>query len=92
MKMFLTRLGVGSKMVVTGDLSQIDLPRGAISGLAEAREALAKVKDVAVAELTADDIVRHDTVTRIVRAYESYEAKKREETQGEQHFGNHHHE
>jgi phosphate starvation-inducible PhoH-like protein len=79
-------------MVVTGDLSQIDLPRGAISGLAEAREALASVRDVAVAELTADDIVRHDTVTRIVRAYDAYEAKKREETQGEKHFGNHHHE
>jgi phosphate starvation-inducible protein PhoH len=46
---------------------------------------------VATAELTADDIVRHDTVTRIVRAYESYEAKKREEQQGENHFGNHHH-
>ena len=91
MKMFLTRLGVGSKMVVTGDLSQIDLPRGAVSGLAEAKEALADVKDVATAELTADDIVRHDTVTRIVRAYESYEAKKREEQQGENHFGNHHH-
>lgn len=91
MKMFLTRLGVGSKMVVTGDLSQIDLPCGAVSGLAEAKEALADVKDVATAELTADDIVRHDTVTRIVRAYESYEAKKREEQQGENHFGNHHH-
>ena len=91
MKMFLTRLGVGSKMVVTGDLSQIDLPRGAVSGLAEAKEALADVKDVATAELTADDIVRHDTVTRIVRAYESYEAKKREEQQGENHLGNHHH-
>ena len=92
MKMFLTRLGLGSKMVVTGDLSQIDLPRGVTSGLAEARKALAGVKDVAVAELTADDIVRHDTVTRIVRAYEKYEAKKREEQQGEKYFGNHHHE
>ena len=89
--MFLTRLGVGSKMVVTGDLSQIDLPRGVTSGLAEAREALAGVKDVAVSELTADDIVRHDTVTRIVRAYEAYEAKQREQ-QGVTHFGHHHHE
>ena len=78
MKMFLTRLGVGSKMVVTGDLSQIDLPRGAVSGLAEAKEALADVKDVATAELTADDIVRHDTVTRIVRAYEKYEKNKQQ--------------
>ena len=91
MKMFLTRLGLGSKMVVTGDLSQIDLPRGAASGLAEAREALTELKDVAVVELTADDIVRHDTVTRIVRAYESYEAKKREAQQGEEYLGHHHH-
>ena len=76
MKMFLTRLGQGSRMVVTGDLSQIDLPRGTVSGLSEAKDALAGVKDVGISILTAEDIVRHDTVTRIVRAYESYEKER----------------
>ena len=77
MKMFLTRLGLGSRMVVTGDLSQIDLPRGTTSGLFEAREALSGVEGVAVIELDSGDIIRHEAVTRIVNAYDAYEARRR---------------
>lgn len=76
MKMFLTRLGFGSRMVITGDLSQIDLPRGVISGLAEATEVLRGVKGVGIAELTSTDVVRHEVVSRIVEAYERYEDSK----------------
>ena len=74
MKMFLTRLGFGSRMVITGDLSQIDLPRGVQSGLAEAVEILQSVKGIGIAELTSADVVRHDVVSRIVEAYDKYEA------------------
>lgn len=73
MKMFLTRLGFGSRMVITGDLSQIDLPRGVKSGLAEAIEILQNVKGVGVAELSSSDVVRHEVVSRIVEAYDKYE-------------------
>ena len=76
MKMFLTRLGFGSRMVVTGDLSQIDLPRGVKSGLAEAVEILRGLKGVGIAELTSVDVVRHEVVSRIVDAYERYEEAK----------------
>ena len=76
MKMFLTRLGFGSRMVITGDLSQIDLPRGISSGLAEAAEILKNVRGVGIAELTAADVVRHEVVSRIVEAYERYEANR----------------
>ena len=75
MKMFLTRLGFGSRMVVTGDLSQIDLPRGVPSGLAEAVEILRGVKGVGIAELGAADVVRHEVVSRIVEAYDRHEVK-----------------
>lgn len=75
MKMFLTRLGFGSKMVVTGDLSQIDLPRGIVSGLAEANEVLHEVQGVKCVYLDDGDVIRHDVVARIVRAYDAY-AKK----------------
>ncbi|MGP1471213.1 MAG: PhoH family protein [Schwartzia sp. (in: firmicutes)] len=78
MKMFLTRLGMGSRMVVNGDLSQIDLPRGVTSGLAEAVTVLADVSGVAVASFTAEDIIRHDVVTRIVTAYDRYDRKNKE--------------
>ncbi|MCL2876406.1 MAG: PhoH family protein [Betaproteobacteria bacterium] len=77
MKMFLTRMGFGAKVVVTGDLTQIDLPRGNRSGLAEAREVLAKVRGLAFTEFTKEDVVRHPLVARIVDAYEY--GKKREE-------------
>ena len=73
MKMFLTRLGFNSRMVITGDLSQIDLPRGQKSGLAEAVEVLKNVKGVGIAELDSSDVVRHEVVSRIVEAYEKYE-------------------
>ena len=73
MKMFLTRLGFGSRMVITGDLSQIDLPRGVTSGLAEAVELLQNVKGVGIAELSTTDVVRHEVVSRIVEAYDKHE-------------------
>ena len=73
MKMFLTRLGFNSRMVVTGDLSQIDLPRGVTSGLAEAVGILKGVKGVGIAELDTADVVRHEVVSRIVEAYAKHE-------------------
>ena len=69
MKMFLTRLGFGSKMVVTGDVTQVDLPGGAASGLHAARRVLADVDDIHFAELTSADVVRHRLVSEIVDAY-----------------------
>ena len=76
MKMFLTRLGAGSRCIVTGDASQIDLPKGKRSGLMEAMEVLRDVDGVSIIELTAKDVVRHALVQKIVRAYEAYEAKE----------------
>ncbi|MSO71071.1 MAG: phosphate starvation-inducible protein PhoH [Alphaproteobacteria bacterium] len=73
MKMFLTRLGESSRMAVTGDLSQIDLPRGARSGLQDAVEILGKVEGVAFIRLTDADMVRHPLVTRVVKAYDAFE-------------------
>ena len=73
MKMFLTRLGFNSRMVVTGDLSQIDLPRGVTSGLAEAVGILKGVKGVGITELSSADVVRHEVVSRIVEAYAKHE-------------------
>ena len=77
MKMFLTRLGEGSKMVVTGDLTQTDLPDGKTSGLAHAVSVLKGVEDIAVVALTERDVVRHPLVSRIVRAYEKEEQRRR---------------
>ena len=77
MKMFLTRLGEYSRMVVTGDLSQIDLPLGSRSGLAEAVETLENMKGAAFIRFTNEDVVRNPLVTRIVRAYEKREKKTR---------------
>ncbi len=71
MKMFLTRLGEGSRMVVAGDQSQVDLPRGALSGLDDALETLHGVLGVGRVDFTHRDVVRHDLVTRIVQAYDS---------------------
>ena len=73
MKMFLTRLGDGSKMVVTGDLTQTDLPEGKTSGLKQAVSILKGVEDIAIVTLTEKDVVRHPLVMRIVRAYEKAE-------------------
>ncbi len=75
MKMFLTRMGFGSKVVITGDVTQIDLPRDKVSGLKEAVRVLRNVEDIAVCELTARDVVRHVLVQRIVKAYEDYETR-----------------
>ena len=71
MKMFLTRLGFGSKMVITGDVTQIDLPKGRVSGLQDARKTLTGVDGVSFIDLQRDDIVRSDLVMRIVDAYGS---------------------
>lgn len=76
MKMFLTRIGFGSKVVITGDLSQKDLPSGATSGLDVAMKALEKVDDIAFVKLTNQDVVRHPLVQKIVKAYEEYEIKQ----------------
>ncbi|HPZ49970.1 MAG TPA: PhoH family protein [Propionibacteriaceae bacterium] len=77
MKMFLTRLGFGSKMVVTGDITQVDLPGGQKSGLREVQEILDGVEDVAFCQLTNHDVVRHRLVGRIVAAYDQYESAVR---------------
>ncbi|MCR5545202.1 MAG: PhoH family protein [Lachnospiraceae bacterium] len=73
MKMFLTRIGFGSKAVITGDATQKDLPGGSVSGLDVALKVLAKVEDIGICKLTGDDVVRHPLVQKIVNAYESYE-------------------
>lgn len=75
MKMFLTRMGEGSKVVVTGDLTQIDLPEGKKSGLKQAVSVLKGIEDIAICRLTDKDIVRHPLVMQIVRAYERDEKK-----------------
>ena len=72
-KMFLTRIGFGSKAVVTGDVTQIDLPKSQKSGLVEAKQVLEKVRGVAFTNFEAEDVVRHPLVQRIVNAYEKYE-------------------
>ena len=76
MKMFLTRLGFGSKIVITGDVTQIDLPRDKVSGLKEAMRVLDGVEDIAICRLGAQDVVRHALVQRIVAAYDRYERTK----------------
>jgi phosphate starvation-inducible PhoH-like protein len=76
MKMFLTRLGFGSKMVVTGDVTQVDLPNGAKSGLRVITDILQDIDDIAFMELTAEDVVRHRLIGDIVKAYEKFDAAK----------------
>jgi phosphate starvation-inducible PhoH-like protein len=73
MKMFLTRLGFGSKAVVTGDVTQVDLPKGATSGLSEVGRIFSGINDIAVVHLSDQDIVRHELVQKIIRAYERYQ-------------------
>jgi len=77
MKMFLTRLGFGSKIVITGDATQIDLPADKVSGLKEAIRVLEDVEDIAICKLSASDVVRHALVQKIVAAYDTYEKKSR---------------
>ena len=82
MKMFLTRLGFGSKIVVTGDVSQVDLPHGQVSGLCIVRRILRNVEDIHFADLGSKDVVRHQLVGRIVNAYETFDNKKAAEYEG----------
>ncbi len=79
MKMFLTRIGFNSRAVITGDVTQIDLPRGAKSGLRHAIEVLSEVDDISFNFFQADDVVRHPVVARIVNAYEKWEAQDQKE-------------
>ena len=76
MKMFLTRLGFGSKAVVTGDITQTDLPDKKRSGLVQATTILENIKGIGKIELTEKDVVRHELVQRIIKAYDKFEKKK----------------
>ena len=78
MKMFLTRLGFGSKIVVTGDVTQIDLPNGQNSGLKVVRDILKDIDDIAFLELTAEDVVRHRLIGDIVKAYDKFDIARQE--------------
>ena len=77
MKMFLTRIGFGSKVIITGDASQKDLPRDAVSGLDVAMKVLKKIEDIGFCQLTSKDVVRHPLVQQIVQAYDEYEKKQK---------------
>jgi phosphate starvation-inducible PhoH-like protein len=79
MKMFLTRLGFGSKAIITGDVTQIDLPRGRFSGLAQIEEILKGISGISFIHLTDQDVVRHSLVQKIIRAYASYEQGRKQE-------------
>jgi phosphate starvation-inducible PhoH-like protein len=87
MKMFLTRLGFGAKMVVTGDITQVDLPGNATSGLRVVRDILDDVDDVHFAKLDSDDVVRHKLVGDIVDAYEKYDAGRDDPNNHDDPFG-----
>ncbi|MDX2051521.1 MAG: PhoH family protein [Polyangiaceae bacterium] len=87
MRMFLTRLGFGSKAVVTGDITQTDLPRGTKSGLREARDLLSEVEGIAFCHFSDVDVVRHPLVQKIVVAYEKYDEKRLEQNGAEPYEG-----
>lgn len=84
MKMFLTRMGFGSKVVVTGDVTQIDLPRGKKSGLIEARRVLGGVEEIRFCELRDVDVVRHQLVKKVIKAYDDYYRKHPSRDEGEE--------
>ena len=86
MKMFLTRIGFGSKAIVNGDVTQIDLPDGKQSGLKEAIKVLSAVEDIAICTFTDKDVVRHELVQRIIRAYEKYDQERAEQKQQKQRY------
>ena len=88
MKMFLTRIGFGSKVIVTGDASQKDLPAGTRSGLEVALKVLAKVEDIGFCELTSKDVVRHPLVQKIVQAYDSYERAQEKRSSRKERYDN----
>ena len=77
MKMFLTRMGDGSKMVVTGDLTQVDLPYDKTSGLKTATRILKNIDKIAICELSSKDVVRHPLVMKIIKAYDDNEKKNK---------------
>ncbi|HPJ27217.1 MAG TPA: PhoH family protein, partial [Synergistaceae bacterium] len=76
MKMFLTRMGFGSRVVITGDVTQVDLPSGKMSGLRSIQEILQGVEGIDFVSLTKNDVVRHEIVQKIVQAYEEFEKKQ----------------
>jgi phosphate starvation-inducible PhoH-like protein len=82
MKMFLTRLGFNSKIVVTGDVTQVDLPGGTKSGLRQVQGILDGVQDVHFSTLTSKDVVRHKLVSRIVEAYDKFDVRSRDDRNG----------
>jgi phosphate starvation-inducible PhoH-like protein len=84
MKMFLTRLGFGSKIVVTGDITQVDLPSGQTSGLRVVQDILDGIPDIHFAKLTSHDVVRHKLVGKIVDAYERHAAQAEQDRQARQ--------
>jgi phosphate starvation-inducible protein PhoH and related proteins len=88
LKMFLTRMGLNTKIIVTGDMTQIDLPRRSDSGLVQAMRILRGIKDIAVVELNQNDIVRHPLVRDIVEAYDRYYNEKEEERKARPNDGN----
>jgi phosphate starvation-inducible PhoH-like protein len=81
MKMFLTRIGFGSKAIITGDRSQKDLPSGTKSGLDHALRVLKNIDDIGVCTLTSKDVVRHPLVQKIVEAYENYDKNEKRSSQ-----------
>ena len=91
MKMFLTRIGFGSKVIITGDASQKDLPRDAVSGLDVAMKVLKKIDDIGFCELTSKDVVRHPLVQQIVQAYENYEKRQPKQDKGPKYDGRRRH-
>ncbi|MCH5267452.1 MAG: PhoH family protein [Lachnospiraceae bacterium] len=88
MKMFLTRIGFGSKVIITGDLTQKDLPYGVKSGLEQALDVLKKVEDIGVAYMTNQDVVRHPLVQQIVTAYDDYERRQEKRKNKDEQKGN----
>jgi len=88
MKMFLTRLGFNSKAVITGDVTQIDLPAGKKSGLIEALEVCGKIDGIGIAHFTEKDVVRHNLVQQIIRAYEEYDGTQPQRSGNANNVGN----
>ncbi len=80
MKMFLTRMGFDSKVVITGDITQSDLPNNVVSGLIQVRDVLSEIRDIMFINLTREDIVRHELVQQILEAYEEYESERNKES------------
>ncbi len=84
MKMFLTRLGYGSKAVITGDVTQVDLPSGQRSGLLQARELLSDIEGISFCYFTEVDVVRHPLVQKIIRAYDRYDEERKAQKEAQQ--------